>query len=679
MTQESAGREEDGFLRRALDTIVHPVCIVDVHSYRILYTNPAAREFADRAQATTCFEFLYGSTGPCDSPERPCPLVSLLRERNPVVVEHIVPGEGPLPQTFEIHASPIFDDEGVLTHAVLVLVDATSSRVAAQEIACSGLELSGIVEHSPVLYLLVDQDQRIWRANKAVYSLIPRVEASIIGQRLGEAFHCVHAHDDPRGCGFGPACDECTVRRLVTETFTQGAGLERHEVEMEIQTNGSAHTRHFLAWTSFLPNLPRSLILVVLEDITPLREIEEEVQQLVSYRNQFNRITAEMVRVADLPGLLDLLSRSLSQACRVEWSGAWVDDVAVSRGLPTEIIHQEVARARVEGIVPDRILTWPPGEDLEPRVYTWFSQVVKRYGLRTLLLAPIYVNERVVGGIGLGSFQKSHWHANEISLIEMVSRESSIVIERLRLIRHLKEMNALLEKALQVREIVLQNVSHELRTPLTLLKGYVELLAEGMLGDLTEQQRKAVDVMRRHVDRLQFMVERLILMSALHSYQLHREPLDMGPWLQRVVEDWQHQAQMSNVTLDLNVSEDLPPVQVDEGLFRHVLDNLISNAIKFSQQEGRVRVRAWCEEKDFHLTVSDEGIGIPPEDLKRIFDRFYQVDAQPSRRFEGLGIGLSLVRDIVELHEGRVWAESEGVGRGATFHIVLPCGGTAAD
>ncbi len=672
MPQKNSEHGED-VLRRALDAIPHPVCIVDVGTYRILYANPAAHTMAGRSLPSTCYEFLYGAEGPCNTPDRPCPLVNNLREGKAVVVEHLRRDERPIPRTYEIHASPIFNDEGLPVYALLFIIDVSTIRMGAQEIACTDLEISSILESAPVIYMLVDQDRRIWRVNKAVYSLIPNVSQPVIGQRVGEAFRCVHAHDDPRGCGFSAACAACTVRRLVAETFERGEGLERQEVTLEIQTNGTAHTHHFFAWTSFLPNLPRTLSLIVLEDITPLREAEEEIHQLITSREHLNTITAALAHVTEMEELLEVLTSQLAAITSAEILGIWIDEHVSTKGISPESILDEILRARQLNIVPTRTLVWPPHDVLPTTVYTWLRDLAHRHQLTTLLIVPILVDEHPVGAVGLGSRQKTRWDENEIALIEAICHESSIVVERIRLIRHLQEMNALLERALQVREIVLQNVSHELRTPLTLLKGYLELLDEEALGTLTEQQKKALTVMQRHVNRLQFMVERLILMSTLHSRGLHTRRVDITSWLRQVVEDWQHQATMENVTLELDLPEAIPAVQIDADLFRQAIDNLISNAIKFSQEGGRVCIQAKCEGHHLHLTIRDNGIGIPPENLDHIFDRFYQVDAKPSRQFEGLGIGLSLVRDIVELHEGRIWAESEGLGRGATFHIVIPC------
>ncbi len=113
-------------------------------------------------------------------------------------------------------------------------------------------------------------------------------------------------------------------------------------------------------------------------------------------------------------------------------------------------------------------------------------------------------------------------------------------------------------------------------------------------------------------------------------------------------------------------------IHTDPLLLEEVLVNLVDNAIKFSLDGGEITVRARQEDGHIHLAVADEGIGIPPEELERIFERFYQVDKGTTRRFDGMGIGLALSRQIISLLGGRIWAESEGRNQGATFHVLLP-------
>ena len=242
----------------------------------------------------------------------------------------------------------------------------------------------------------------------------------------------------------------------------------------------------------------------------------------------------------------------------------------------------------------------------------------------------------------------------------------------------LRDLHVELQVALRARDEMIQHVSHELRTPLTLIRGYIELLQTGALGPLTAQQRRAIEVMDRQSDHLHYMVERLLLLQSLETLVLAKEPLEVKPFLEELVYAWKARAQEANVCLHLEIPSALPAVMADKNLLYQVLYNLLDNAIKFSPQGGDVRLRAWVEGGELRIAVVDQGIGIPSGELERVFERFYQVDGGSARRFGGMGIGLALCREIVEMHGGRIWAESEGAGKGSAFHIALPLEGSAA-
>ncbi len=273
------------------------------------------------------------------------------------------------------------------------------------------------------------------------------------------------------------------------------------------------------------------------------------------------------------------------------------------------------------------------------------------------LLGSIMV--MLVGTI-IGQFHDLH---------ERLKREYN---ERKRAEERLREANAQLQAALKAREEMLQNVSHELRTPLTLIKGYAELWKEGMLGPLTPAQEKAAAILNSQCDRLRYMIDRLILIQTLSTTSLRETQVDLNRLLQEAVQAWQAHAEKEGIQLSLELPSHLPPITGDRNLLSHVIYNLLDNAIKFSPDGGAVSVCARLEDGELLITVSDQGIGIPPDKLEQVFERFYQVDGGSTRRFGGMGIGLALCREIIQLHGGRIWAESEGDGRGSAFHIRLP-------
>lgn len=248
------------------------------------------------------------------------------------------------------------------------------------------------------------------------------------------------------------------------------------------------------------------------------------------------------------------------------------------------------------------------------------------------------------------------------------------VTERKRAEEALQATNVRLHAALKARDEMIQNVSHELRTPLTLIRGYVEMLQQQAFGPLTEEQQKAVAILDKQSDRLCYMVDRLLMLQTLDANALRATRLDLGELLKAVVKTWRPRGEKAGVCFHLDLPADLPAIQADGDLLYHVFYNLLDNAVKFSPAGGEVRIRAFQERQWLRIIVSDHGIGIPPDKLEQVFERFYQVDGGMTRRFGGMGIGLALCRRIVELHGGRIWAESRGEGQGSVFHITLPWG-----
>lgn len=217
------------------------------------------------------------------------------------------------------------------------------------------------------------------------------------------------------------------------------------------------------------------------------------------------------------------------------------------------------------------------------------------------------------------------------------------------------------------------NVSHELRTPLALIKGFVETLIDGARDD-PEVTLRFLRTIEKHTNRLTFLIEDLLTISQLESGQvvMNRQWGDLQPLVGRVLEDFAARAAAREVRLENEVPLSLP-VRADLDRLQQVLFNLVDNAIKYGRTGGRVVVgaRADVGASRLDLWVADDGPGIPPESLDRVFERFYRVDAARSREQGGTGLGLSIVKHIIQAHGGEVRAESEP-GKGAVLRCSLP-------
>ena len=223
----------------------------------------------------------------------------------------------------------------------------------------------------------------------------------------------------------------------------------------------------------------------------------------------------------------------------------------------------------------------------------------------------------------------------------------------------------------QLKNTFIQNVSHELRTPLAIIRGYAELLLAGDLGTLSEPQLESVEIMARRARMLSKMLDDLLAILAVETHKFEKEWVDVAHLTQVAITDFQASVKQANLSLVATIALDVPKVYADAVHLRRVLDNLLGNALKFTPDGGRIVVTLISLDSRVVLEVSDTGIGIPPEQLNKIFQRFYQVDGSSKRRFGGVGLGLALVKEIVESHEGTVVVTS-AVGEGTTFRITLP-------
>jgi two-component system sensor histidine kinase ResE len=216
------------------------------------------------------------------------------------------------------------------------------------------------------------------------------------------------------------------------------------------------------------------------------------------------------------------------------------------------------------------------------------------------------------------------------------------------------------------------NVSHELKTPLTSIQGFAQALMDGTASD-EEAQIKAAKIIYEESDRLRRLVDDLLDLARLDAEQVvfMRRPVDLNALVQRIVDGLGVTATEAGVEL-VGLEQPLPPAIGDGDRLAQVLTNLIDNAIKHSQPGGQVRVEGEAGQKWLDIRVKDQGQGIPPGELSRIFERFYQLDkARSGGRGRGAGLGLAISREIIRAHGGELSAESE-IGAGSTFTIRLP-------
>lgn len=224
----------------------------------------------------------------------------------------------------------------------------------------------------------------------------------------------------------------------------------------------------------------------------------------------------------------------------------------------------------------------------------------------------------------------------------------------------------------EMRSEFVANVSHELRTPLTSVRGFAETLLDGALEN-PETARNFLEIINKETERLTKLLDELLNLSRYEDRKnvIHLEKIDMADLIKKTVSIITPRALEKNLTITTDLPADLPAVQGEPDMLRQVLINLIDNAVNYTMPGGTISVAAGLDQGELKVDVRDNGSGIPPEHLARLFERFYRVDKARSRELGGTGLGLSIVKHIVEAHNGRVQVESK-VGKGSTFSFLLP-------
>lgn len=306
----------------------------------------------------------------------------------------------------------------------------------------------------------------------------------------------------------------------------------------------------------------------------------------------------------------------------------------------------------------------------DPRVFRQVDRALN-FTTRSVLAVPLIIRQEPIGVIetvnkkGPGSFTD-----DDLSILESLAPQAAIAIENARLLSRLQDANAELMRLDRMKSDFLAIASHELRTPLGLILGHATFLKDQIKGEAAEQ----MEVIMRSALRLKTIIEDMTAISQKDEgrARVRRAPFSMS----RLVEDMTTRLQEMAAQKKIELGHDVPPdddlmVEGEQDKIETVLSHLIRNALTFTDPGGQVGIKAEGMAGYVKVFVVDTGIGIPAEQVERVFDRFHQVESHLTRRHGGMGLGLSIARALVEVHNGQIWCESKE-GTGSLFCFVLP-------
>ncbi|MFH1347097.1 MAG: ATP-binding protein [Candidatus Margulisiibacteriota bacterium] len=235
-----------------------------------------------------------------------------------------------------------------------------------------------------------------------------------------------------------------------------------------------------------------------------------------------------------------------------------------------------------------------------------------------------------------------------------------------------------LKKVDRMKTEFLAIISHELRTPLTPIKGYLSLLERGVQGDLSDKQKETINKINIQATHLEHLINSVLDISRIESgrkFEIEREPLSITEELNHTAEGMRTEFEKKEIKFDAILASNLPTISGDGAKIGRLITIILSNAVKFTPKHGTVKLEAQASDKEVTVKTSDTGTGLAKDQLEKIFDKFYQVDSSYTREQGGIGMGLTIAKEIVKAHGGKIWAESEGLGHGSTFIFTLPISG----
>jgi signal transduction histidine kinase len=328
-----------------------------------------------------------------------------------------------------------------------------------------------------------------------------------------------------------------------------------------------------------------------------------------------------------------------------------------------------------------------PGEGVVGRVFASREPlIVKDYqtwegrtavgvdaGLHACLAVPLVRSGRALGALGMRSYDAvTSYTEDDAQMLALFADQAAAALTTVEAFSRQAQAVEQLERLNHAKSEFVSIVSHEFRTPLTGIQGFSEMMRDEQLS--IEEMREYAGDINKDVQRLNRMINEMLDLDRMESGRMtiHREAMDLNAVVDEAVDRVRPNA--PNHTLTLELQPNLPQIQADRDRMTQVASNLLSNAVKYSPTGGRITVTTRMEGDQLLFDVRDEGLGIPPGDLETIFERYSRVDSLATKDIPGTGLGLPIVRQIVQLHGGRVWAESE-LGRGSVFHVALPLAG----
>jgi signal transduction histidine kinase len=297
----------------------------------------------------------------------------------------------------------------------------------------------------------------------------------------------------------------------------------------------------------------------------------------------------------------------------------------------------------------------------------------KEEGAQSVIAVPLAARGEIYGVIAVATRTRRHFAPTEVRLIESIGAEIGMAVQKSRLLEETQRQAEKLEEANKLHADFSAMIAHDLRSPLHTIIGASEMMKDGLLGPLNEDQKNWLDRIKNNATGLINLVSDFLDVSKLESgrIELSRAEINIADLVHNTLQNFTPLATSKNITLTCVADESMLPIRADRRRLDQVLTNLVSNAVKFTGSGGAIEVRLRTDTEGLRVEVEDSGVGIPHDEIETLFQKYRQVKSLTVPAQEGTGLGLVICKMIVEAHGGKIWVDSEE-GKGATFTFTLP-------
>ncbi len=421
-------------------------------------------------------------------------------------------------------------------------------------------------------------------------------------------------------------------------------------------------------------------------DITDRRKAEKLLQTSIEKFSAVHEIDRGIIEKRDLSSLLEFIVSKAKELTET--------DAAFYALVEGDVIRHHISTGLRKDIFEDLEIkkgtgmSWLAIEEKKPVVIEdFFSDrkinnrpyhVIKREGLVSFIAVPFFSGKgEPLGVLFVANRRKTKFTEEQIETLTTLASQTTVAIEHAKLYHDLKEVHEKLQQAYnelksldELKRNIIANVSHELQTPLTIVKGVLQLL---MMEEEKENNRELLKLALSALYRQKNIIMDLIKVAEIEKgkMRLNIEPVKFEELIRVIDDDFKPLLLKGKIKMSIDPEKDLLEVKADKAHIKHVIRNLINNAIKFNREGGEIIIEAEKKKDKVEICIKDTGIGIHKDKLHKIFHKFYQVDSSTSRHYSGTGMGLALVKEIVEAHGGEVSVESKE-GRGTIICFTLP-------